>query len=135
MGRQENCEHETQCSFPPPPPPHPLYLRLPPLRCSLSGCPQGLGEGRPTISLTMLYTSACEQWRPATKNSGNRGTAIFSFGWLLHARPIDTHHRPAETDWCQRNGEREVGAKRENSDTMFSGCCSLTLRFCRFPDI
>lgn len=106
--------------------------------CSLSGCPQGSGERRPTISLTMLYTSACEQWRPATKNSGNRGTAIFSSGWLLHARPIDIY-RPAETDRCQRNEELGGGGgggggrvKTGNSGTMFSGCCSLTVHFCRF---
>ena len=118
MGRQENGKHGTQCSLPPPP--HPLYLRLPPLRYSVSSCPQSEGERRPTISLTILYTSGCEQWRPTTKNSGNRGTAFFSFGWLLHAGPIDIH-RPAETDWCQRDERNKEGdTKRQYRDMMLS---------------
>lgn len=91
-----------------PPPPHPLYLRLPRLPCSLSGCPLGEGERRPTVGLTILYTSAGEQWRPTTKNSGNRGTA---FGWLLHTGPIHTHWS-AETLWCQRDGVQERAAER-----------------------
>ena len=100
--------HNAFCSLPPPP--HPLSLRLPPRLCLLSSRPRSARERRLTISLTILYTSGGEQWRPTTKNSGNRGTAFFSFGWLLHAGPIDTH-RPAETDRCQR--ERERRGERE----------------------
>lgn len=96
--------HNAYCSLPPPP--HPLSLRLPPLLCLLSSRPLSARERRLTISLTILYTSGGEQWRPTTNNSGNRGTAFFSFGWLLHAGPIDTH-RSAETDRCQRERERE----------------------------
>lgn len=122
-GRRMASKGHNAYSSLPPPPPHPLSLRLPPLLCSLSGCPQSARERRLTISLTILYTSGCEQWRPTTKNSGNRGTAFFSFGWLLHAGPIDTH-RPAETDRCQR--ERAGVREREDTEKCGSYCMRAT---------
>lgn len=91
--------HNAYCSLPPLP--HPLSLRLLSLLSSLYSHSQLERERRLTISLTILYTSGGEQWRPTTKNSGNSSTASFSFGWLLHAGPIDTH-RLAETDRCQK---------------------------------
>lgn len=55
------------------------FVSLPPL-CFLSSNPQNASELRLTISLTILYTSAAEQWRTTTKNSGNRGTALLLLG-------------------------------------------------------
>lgn len=55
------------------------FVSLPPL-CFLSSNPQNARELRLTISLTILYTSAAEQWRTTTKNSGNRGTALLLLG-------------------------------------------------------
>lgn len=55
------------------------FVSLPPL-CFLSSNPQNARELRLTISPTILYTSAAEQWRTTTKNSGNRGTALLLLG-------------------------------------------------------
>lgn len=66
-----------------PPPPRPLYFRLPPSALLSLERSTNARELRLTISLTILYTSAAEQWRTTTKNSGNRGTALL----LLRVAP------------------------------------------------
>lgn len=80
MERQENGERGTQCSLPSSSSSAPL-LSSPSLRSAFSRAyPQNARELRLTISLTILYTSAAEQWRTTTKNSGNRGTALLLLG-------------------------------------------------------
>lgn len=96
------------------------FVSLPPL-CFLSSNPQNVRELRLTISLTILYTSAAEQWRTTTKNSGNRGTALLLL-WVAPACPsihIGLQRLTGAKETAGKGGV-QVCKKRNNQTTSCS---------------